>query len=704
MKKLMILALCSVLTAVFGGEKLFNVSRDDIRVWTFNNDTQVSVANNKIDMQMVKNGSGYQGVRLLPLKSKFFDLSKGSVLSFRVENKSNIFTHIRVEIFNLKNKNSKDVGKGVYSMIALKPYETATFRTRYGRIEPAIEAWAPQGMQHNFDGFAKGRFNLFTDEIAEIRIWTHPVDAERRIILSDFKVEDPVKPLNKALFSKDTFYPFIDKYGQYKHADWKNKISSDEELLKKKAEEDKALAAYPGVKDRTKFGGWKSGPTFKTNGWGKVKYKGKWFFVDPSGKLFWSLGVNTIAYDNNEATGIAFRENYFEGLPSEDSPLAVAYTHRNGPRYGFYKGKGENLKQFTFYWANLIRKYGKNYHNEFVKRSQKRLSSWGFNTNGNWVLPDILEEEFHHPYISAIQFGKFYNVIEGCKQIGWQKFPDIFDPNFERGIREALQGWQKNTTEDEYCIGYFIDNELSWGSTDTFLAEGTIRSSAKQPAKQAMTEYYKKKYTDIEALNKVWGSSYKSWEDFLNTAAAPVDAAKAKADLEEFNQVIADTYFNVCKTAINKYAPGKLYFGCRFNDWNEKVIKTAAKYADGVSFNRYASQVAQFALPDGADCPVIIGEWHYGTINNGPAHGGLQYAANQKDRARACDRYVRSALDNPQIVGVHYFKYSDQPVTGRTPDDENIQCGLVDICDTPYTEVVEAFRKVSEEMYRYRTR
>ena len=215
-------------------------------------------------------------------------------------------------------------------------------------------------------------------------------------------MDEAAKPLNPALLSKDTFYPFIDKYGQYKHADWKNKIHSDVDLQKKKLEEDKALAAYPCVKDRTRFGGWKSGPTFKTNGWGKVKYKGKWFFVDPEGKLFWSLGVNTIDYDNNEATGIAFRENYFEELPEADSPLAVAYTHRNGPRYGFYKGKGENLKQFTFYWANLIRKYGENYHTEFVKRSQKRLSSWGFNTNGNWVHPEILEEEFHHPYICPL--------------------------------------------------------------------------------------------------------------------------------------------------------------------------------------------------------------------------------------------------------------------------------------------------------------
>ncbi len=702
MKKLIILALCSILTALFGEEKLFNASRDEVRVWTFDNNTKINVANNKIDMWMVKNGTGYQGVRILPLKTKFFDLSKGSVLSFKVENKSNIFTHVRVEIFNL-NKQGTDVGKGVYSMIALKPYETAIFRTRYGR--DAALGFEPQGMQHNFDGFSKGRFNIVTDRVAEIRVWTTPVDVERRIIISDFKLLEPPKPLNSALMSQETFYPFIDKYGQYKHADWKNKIHSDVDLQKKNLEEDKALAAYPCVKDRTRFGGWKSGPTFKTNGWGKVKYKGKWFFVDPEGKLFWSLGINSVHYDSNDATGISYRENYFEGLPSDDSELAVAYTNCHFPRYGFYKGKEGSIKQFRFYWANMMRKYGKdNFHKEFIERSQKRMSSWGFNTNGNWVHPDILNLEFHHPYISAVQFSKFYNVIEGCKQIAWQKFPDIFDPNFEKGVKEFFEGIGKKTATDEFCIGYFIDNELSWGKTNTFLSEGTIRSRATQPAKQAMTKHFEKKYGDIAKLNAVWGSSYQSWEDFLNTAADPVNPEKAKADMEEFNQVIVDTYFKVCKDSINKYAPGKLYFGCRFNDWNVKVIKTATRYVDGVSFNRYASQIAQFALPDGADCPVIIGEWHYGTTNNGPAHGGLQFAADQKDRARAIDRYVRSALVNPQIVGVHYFKYTDQPTTGRTPDDENIQCGLVDIADTPYIEVIEAFRKVSEDMYLYRSK
>ena len=182
----------------------------------------------------------------------------------------------------------------------------------------------------------------------------------------------------------------------------------------------------------------------------------------------------------------------------------------------------------------------------------------------------------------------------------------------------------------------------------------------------------------------------------------PAEPEKARADLEEFNDVIVNRYFRTCKEVINREAPGKLYFGCRFNDRNEKVIATSAKYLDGCSFNLYCPEISAWRLPAGVDMPVIVGEWHYGTAANGPAHPGLQPAANQAERARGFDRYVRSALWNPQIAGVHYFKYTDQMATGRPADDENIQCGFVDVTDTPYREMVDAARKVSADMYRYR--
>ena len=76
MKKLKlftILAVFGTIIMAHGAEKLFNASRDEVRIYPFDHNTKLTVANNKIDMQLVKDGTGYQGVKILPLKEKFFD-------------------------------------------------------------------------------------------------------------------------------------------------------------------------------------------------------------------------------------------------------------------------------------------------------------------------------------------------------------------------------------------------------------------------------------------------------------------------------------------------------------------------------------------------------------------------------------------------------------------------------------------------------
>ena len=64
--------------------------------------------------------------------------------------------------------------------------------------------------------------------------------------------------------------------------------------------------------------------------------------------------------------------------------------------------------------------------------------------------------------------------------------------------------------------------------------------------------------------------------------------------------------------------------------------------------------------------------------------------------------YQKSALENPQVVGVHWFQYVDEHVAGRA-DGENYNVGLVDVCDTPYPEMVRAIRRIGASMYEYRT-
>jgi hypothetical protein len=83
----------------------------------------------------------------------------------------------------------------------------------------------------------------------------------------------------------------------------------------------------------------------------------------------------------------------------------------------------------------------------------------------------------------------------------------------------------------------------------------------------------------------------------------------------------------------------------------------------------------------------MVGEFHFGALDRGMFHPGLQKTANQQERASMYKSYVQGALRNRAIVGTHWFQYGDQATTGRG-DGENYQIGFLDICDTPYSETM----------------
>jgi hypothetical protein len=132
-------------------------------------------------------------------------------------------------------------------------------------------------------------------------------------------------------------------------------------------------------------------------------------------------------------------------------------------------------------------------------------------------------------------------------------------------------------------------------------------------------------------------------------------------------------------------------------------VQIAAKYCDIISFNLYKEDVRHFSLPEGVDAPVIIGEFHFGALDRGLFAAGIVRAENQEDRANKYARYVRSALGNPTIVGCNWFMLYDQPLTGTSYGrGENFQIGFLDICDSPYPEIIKASRGIGSMMYRLR--
>ncbi len=491
----------------------------------------------------------------------------------------------------------------------------------------------------------------------------------------------------------ETFLPFIDKFGQFIHREWPGKTHSLEELKAHGKAESEDLAANPGPDDRNKYGGWTAGPKLEATGYFRAaKYKGKWWLVDPEGRLFWSHGIDCVRSTN--ATPITDRENYFAWLPEKDSPFAEFYGTGSWAPHGYYKDHSP-YRTYDFSRANFLRKYGQDWADAFAGITHRRIRSWGMNTIANWSDSKIFLMR-RTPYTDNASFDA--PRIEGSTGY-WGKFYDVFDPAFRRNFIRRLEGIKNTSANDPWCIGYFVHNEIAWGD-ELFLALATLASPADQPAKKAFLSDLKARYGTIDELNAAWQSEYRTWDDLLESTDKP-DKEKAYDDLADFYDKIADTYFKTIHDELEKVAPSQMYFGCRFAWVNDRAARAAAKYCDVVCYNKYSYSVADHRLPDDIDKAIIVGEFHFGALDRGMFHTGLRKTANQEDRADKYRSYVRGALKNPYIVGTHWFQYKDQATTGRG-DGENYQIGFIDVCDKPYPEIVRAARDVGYNLYEYR--
>ena len=507
----------------------------------------------------------------------------------------------------------------------------------------------------------------------------------------------------------DRAFPFVDEFGQYVHRDWPGKLHAEQELAERREIEEKDLTAHPRPADWDRFGGWALGPQLPSTGFFRVqKIDGWWWMIDPEGRLFWSHGAARVGTRVRvgsvyRGTPILDREFYFR-LPPKDSPLAAFFGTQPQASRGYYMGK-EGHAVYDHLEANLWRKYGPQWADQYARTAQRRLSSWALNSIANSSDPAVYNRR-QTPYTAIVYsaaLGRSEHRIAGAAG-DWGGLPDPFDPGLAEAIRRTLQTDLNSALGDPWCLGFFVDNELHWGDL-CYPAETALVSPAQQPAKRVFVEQLKSKYGDVAALNAAWGTRHAAWDSLLQTTVKPDRKRKAvQADLEAFTRQIVDAYFRLCRDSIRAASPHHLYLGCRFaGGWNPLVIETAAKYADVVSVNRYTHTVSDLTLPKGLDRPIVIGEFTFCAMDRGlwwPAW--FTPVPDQQCRAASYCTYVDSALRNPAVIGTHWFQFYDQPTAGRF-DGENYHLGLLDICDTPYWETINACRKTGASMYTIRS-
>jgi hypothetical protein len=610
-----------------------------------------------------------------------WDFSSHSSLAIDVTNAGTEAVTVNARVDNEGADGAKKCNNG---SVSLKPGERGVLQVQFAR-KPSGSAPKLFGMRGYPGGLGGtgGEGTIDPAQVTQILVFLAKPKADYLFDLDNIRLAGANVPVPEG----DSFFPFIDTYGQYIHRDWPGKTHNAGELVSYAAAEAQDLAKKPSPSGWDEFGGWAKGPTLKATGFfHPEKHKGKWWLVDPKGKLFFSHGIDCV----NEwgATPVDERQKWFQDIPSEGPFFSTGRV-----LHGHYAGR--TVRTFDFIRANLARKYPGDWKKKTNELAHQRLRSWGLNTIANWSDPQIYLMR-HTPYTATIHFeGK---LLEGSQGY-WGKFRDVFDPSFADGIKKRMAQEKGKSAGDPWCVGYFVDNEIAWGD-DTSLALAALQSPAEQAAKKVFLEDLKAKHKEVGALNAAWGTNHASWEALASHRGAP-DRKKAREDLAAFYTKTAETYFRVIRDAVKEVAPNNLYLGCRFAWVNDLAAQAAAKYCDVVSYNLYRRDVADFKYP-GPDMPLIIGEFHFGALDRGMFHTGLVPVASQGERARMYASYVTGALRHPQFVGTHWFQYRDEPTTGRTLDEENYQIGFVDLVDTPYPETVAACREVGAAMYETR--
>jgi hypothetical protein len=434
--------------------------------------------------------------------------------------------------------------------------------------------------------------------------------------------------------------PLVDELGQYFHGAWPGKTGSVEDLRRAWRDEEQALAASDSGLCR--YGGF-AGTRATATGFFRVeRIDGRWWFVDPDGHLFLSLGADVIRPEM--ATPAAGREAFFRALPPREL-LPARRPDREGG--------------ISFLTWNLLRRFGEAWPSSWVDLTLRRLDAWGLNTVANWS-DERLWEAKRKPYVVPLASWQ-----TGVSYLG---LPDVYSDAFAKEADERARLQCAPRRDDPWLLGYFPANEPPFPQKELQTVD-LILSGPETATRGALLKWL---------------------------AAGDTEERRKEFIGEAFNR-----YVEITSAAVKRHDPNHLDLGMRSGGRPTAAEIRAARAFDVYSVNIYdeevpAARVKQIAELTGK--PVLIGEFHFGAPGRGMA-ASLVQVRDQAERGKAYRYYVENAFAMPELVGTHYFQWADQPSTGRF-DGENYNIGLVDVTDRPYPDLVEALKETHRRVLR----
>lgn len=510
-----------------------------------------------------------------------------------------------------------------------------------------------------------------------------PEQAASRSAAFDTRTGDMVRvdlALNLGSTDLEHWAPFIDCYGQFRYADWPDKVRSDDDLRGDIAREDLELSRMPGASDCDEYGGYtKAGWREEATGFFRVTRRGGyWWLVTPTGNPCFYLGVCNFP-DIVPATPIGERQFLFEWLPPPQDPWSQAWAR---------------AEYVSFHVCNSIRKYpGQDWREQATARGIRRLRAWGFSGCGKWdaqAPPTVVST----PVLSA---GNTPRLV---------RHPDVFDPAVCEIFRGELERQIAPRRDDPRVLGWSVGNEFNEIISRADVA-AILAKPATTPAKRALLDHAVETIYDgsLANLRAAWKLDVPDREALY--AASPAPPPK---DLERLRCFYADRYYGFIYQTIKSLDPNHLYLGFWImpGAWqSEEDWRLIARHCDVIGYDRYArdyeSPLLQ-RLQAETDKPTLCGEFGFPAYYDG-RRGLGRYPVFARDDAEAGELYLRwveAAARDRYCVGLLFFMYRDQPVTGRGPGrgrqlvfNEHYAFGLVTETDRPKWPLVRRMREAN---------
>lgn len=314
---------------------------------------------------------------------------------------------------------------------------------------------------------------------------------------------------------------------------------------------------------------------------------------------------------------------------------------------------------------------------DWISATTKRLGTWGFNTLGAGSDYAMFGPSF--AYVPQLDF-------DGSWQPGGQSGTthDWFDPAFADHAADVVRTKVAPLAVDPYLMGWYLDDKPNWGlgqSGSTTLLEAYLALPDGAPGR-LMAEQY-------------------------------------SGDPQGFVRVAARRYFEVTTRAVRQVDRHHLILGFRASllATPVEVVKEAGSWVDVFSVDAFQARddVKEFTTVIGGSSvvaaepdlrafhelsgrPVLVSGFTALAADAGLPNvvpGTQPVDATQDQRAERYAQAARTFFDAPWIVGVHWFRYVDQPAGGRTPDGADGNVGVVGLDDQPWSVLTDRMSAVN---------